>query len=522
MALLLVSIILCFALLGWNADASSSFLLLSGLQASLSLAAAHRRGLLRGVGNIELETVAFYADAIDMSGDGLAWLSEPGLMWEAAEKDAADKGVPVKEYVANLKANMTKFANSDVVYGREELLLALRMAFSGDGQFCLLLGGKNVGKSIILQTLRNEFNNANANAENETRRLILYVDARGSPGDLEAGLAESIATLCLKDVVPPDKFESANLRGPVGAYEEILKDNPLAAAALRPWFERLTLNVLGTGTSAQIQSNLLTTFVELAKTKNAYPVVIIDEANVVLGDGTEDTKNFLINLVKRTKQDKQLTMIMASSEHSYPYRLESEGLNLEDVSWVIFAGEIPPSDMWKLLVNATNVKDSNETVIGMGPRLAELCLAAYGGHFLRVQNAISELSLQQARFKALSLFPDLVSNILTCLDTDKSTRPLLEALAKSGLAPIATHTNTAVEMIVKLNIGGVVRRGSNICGLSETKWAGTKCDYALIPSSESVRLAIARSLDANPASTLFWSLRLYMIFVILWRLLRLP
>jgi hypothetical protein len=201
-------------------------------------------------------------------------------------------------------------------------------------------------------------------------------------------------------------------------------------------------------------------------------------------------------------------MIMASSEHSYPYRLESEGFHLQDISRLIFAGEIPPSDMWKLLVNATCVKGSNETgtMIGMGPRLAELCLAAYGGHFLRVRNAISDRSLQRAKFEAWSLFPDLTDNIIECLDFSMSTRPLLEAMAKSGFAPIERRkNNAAIEMIVKLNIGGVVRRGSNICGLSETKWAGTRCKYALILSSESVRLEIATSLDAKRG--LFWRLR---------------
>jgi hypothetical protein len=139
------------------------------------------------------------------------------------------------------------------------------------------------------------------------------------------------------------------------------------------------------------------------------------------------------------------------------------------------------------------------TMIGMGPRLAELCLAVYGGHFLRVQNAIIDLSLQQTRFKALALLPDLASNIIKCLDTYMSTRPLLEAMAKSGFAPIGTRENAAVDMIVKLNIGGVVRTGSTICGLSETKWSDTECDYALIPSSESVRLVIAMTLNVFPA-----------------------
>jgi hypothetical protein len=85
-----LSIIPSFALLGWNADSFSSSStdicpcdprLHARLSFStLSLDAAPHRGLLGGVGDVELENVAFYADTIDMSRNGLAWLSEPGLM----------------------------------------------------------------------------------------------------------------------------------------------------------------------------------------------------------------------------------------------------------------------------------------------------------------------------------------------------------------------------------------------------------------------------------------------------------
>jgi hypothetical protein len=61
------------------------------------------------------------------------------------------------------------------------------------------------------------------------------------------------------------------------------------------------------------------------------------------------------------------------------------------------------------------------------------------------------------------------------------------------------HRNAAVEMMAKLNIGGVVKEKSMVCGLSNTKWDSTTCEYALLPSSESVRLVIARTLSAKSA-----------------------
>jgi hypothetical protein len=188
--------------------------------------------------------------------------------------------------------------------------------------------------------------------------------------------------------------------------------------------------------------------------------------------------------------------------------VEREGLSLTDVSKVIFAGEISPSEMWKLLVNATYVQGSKEegdtinegdTIIGMGPRLAELCLAAYGGHFLRVKDAIGRLNRNESQFSASSHIPCVTSRIIDCLDTHARTRPLLKAMAKFGFAPIATPDNAAVEMIAKLGIGGVVERESKcmIFGLPETKWDGTNSSYALIPSTESMRLTIARTLNAR-------------------------
>jgi hypothetical protein len=98
------------------------------------------------------------------------------------------------------------------------------------------------------------------------------------------------------------------------------------------------------------------------------------------------------------------------------------------------------------------------------------------------------LRVNKSEFEASSLFTYSDRHIIECLDFSVSARPLLKAMALSGFAPIKEPKNAAVEMIAKLNIGGVVSRESTICGLPNTKWHGTECTYALIPSSESVRL----------------------------------
>jgi hypothetical protein len=81
------------------------------------------------------------------------------------------------------------------------------------------------------------------------------------------------------------------------------------------------LNVVCGYAKEEVPSQLLQKFVDLAKSKNAYPVVVIDEANGVLGTGKDDTEKILKELVSRTKQTMQMSLILASSEHAYPYQL---------------------------------------------------------------------------------------------------------------------------------------------------------------------------------------------------------
>jgi hypothetical protein len=82
-----------------------------------------------------------------------------------------------------------------------------------------------------------------------------------------------------------------------------------------------------------------------------------------------------------------LDVILASSDYAYPYLLENNGLNLNEITAILFAGEVPPKSMWELLVTKKN-GSTNKHVIGMGKNLARLLIASYGGHILRISQAL--------------------------------------------------------------------------------------------------------------------------------------
>jgi hypothetical protein len=75
-------------------------------------------------------------------------------------------------------------------------------------------------------------------------------------------------------------------------------------------------------------------------------------------------------IVRLTKQEGKLTVLLTSSEHGYPYKLPAIGLSLADLGTVIHVGEVPPGEMRELITVRW----------GMGDRLADSFLAVLGSH----------------------------------------------------------------------------------------------------------------------------------------------
>lgn len=115
---------------------------------------------------------------------------------------------------------------------------------------------------------------------------------------------------------------------------------------------------------------VLEAFVKAAQKRNEYPILIIDEANLAFSPDGSKNKPMLDKLVQLTKQQREMMTLLTSSEHAYPYKLNRIGFNQADLTNVIYAGEIPPKEMRELLVSR----------LGMGDRLADGFLSAFGGH----------------------------------------------------------------------------------------------------------------------------------------------
>ena len=131
-------------------------------------------------------------------------------------------------------------------------------------------------------------------------------------------------------------------------------------------------NVLASDTDGR---KALDAFVKAAQNKNEYPILIIDEANLAFSPGVSKNKPMLDKLVRLTKQERDMMTLLTSSDHGYPYKLKGIGFNTADLHNVIHAGEISPKEMRELLVSR----------LGMGDKLADGFLAAFGGHIYTME-----------------------------------------------------------------------------------------------------------------------------------------
>ena len=187
---------------------------------------------------------------------------------------------------------------------------------------------------------------------------------------------------------------------------------------------------------------------------------------------------------------------MSSSKNAFPFRLDQLGFNPCNFTKLIFAGEVPPADMFALLT----------THWGIGEHLATAFMNFYGGHVFDAYNAIFELSeLKEKYIQESPWSTSLKLNALpSCWDmasgseSDRNRmKQVLNSLAISGFSKIDSTSNDdkVVEMISSHSIGGVVSQGATVVGLPATVFNNT-CKRALVPAKQSVRLMIAMDLVA--------------------------
>ena len=186
-----------------------------------------------------------------------------------------------------------------------------------------------------------------------------------------------------------------------------------------------------------------------------------------------------------------MNVILVSSEHTFSFKLVEQklGFSINNFGKFIFAGEVSPKDMYQLLTSKW----------GVGDRLAVTLIDHFGGNIWDVYQALIRLSTEREYFYAVDSLTS--SQVIKCLkwkgNLDIGHEKMVEALrhlAVTGFYPIDEIDDPIAKVITANNVGGVVMKGSVIIGLPNEVWRSTDCALGIVPSKQSVRLAIAKQL----------------------------
>jgi hypothetical protein len=460
-------------------------------------------------------THKYYTTALDMSAPLLNRGS--GDFMEAARLDARERiglsqsvklsekeslavEASVREHLSSASCKRAAFLRSGVVHDREEITAALvEGVFKSEGELALLLGGKSVGKSLLLAELARRTDIVGSDG---AMRAVLYVDARRFNTNLAAGLeaallgeskelsGEVLWTWLGNQVLSrrrPQEIRPEALASPTISSASV-------AAILRGIGIEAMLNFSKKATTV-MEANLemLDRVVTLARKQRLYLCLVVDEVNLAFPTPhrqtplspdeqrmLSETKVLLERLVMLTKQTNAMNVLLVSSEYSYPYRLRHENFfNTSNISATLFAGEVPPAEMRTLLRDTWD----------LGPRLSDVFLAFYGGHIYMASRALPKLAAQLDAFKCTSVAPDgAVGAIAAALGSGRSSseknkaRALLRSAAQRGFAPVQEEGDASAQALARANLGGLVNSEGLVVGLPESVRGKSK--FGFVPSSQ--------------------------------------
>ena len=393
--------------------------------------------------------------------------------WEVATTVANAANSTTGSYLTEVNRTATAFLQRRDAVDRDDVIAKLCEQMQIKGRFCLALGGRNLGKTLLKEK---------AIARCKAAVNILSVNMRDADM-LGKDVMRALNSQGLKSIGWARlslKMLGAVIRLPVDYALKRISGLSGAGAAAKEAF--------GVA-SSQCQVNI-DNFISRSR---KIPSIIIDEANLALpgmnaGDGSGVAGSALQALAKWTKETSQASVTLVSSEFGYPFRLVASGLALSTIGKVIIIGEVPESDMLKML------KDD----WGMDTDLAEMFYNYFGGDIYTTKQALESLMEKKDNFDpfAVARCPGLPS----CVE-DAAARAHLENIAKQGFSLVKNvETDEGANMIAQKNVGGVIDKDAITFGLP-TIFTGTDRKWAVIPSSYHMKLLIAHELQNIPLPT---------------------
>ena len=377
--------------------------------------------------------------------------------WEVANDAARDDGVSAATYLQKINQTASAFISKKTPVDREDAIDCLNQVMATKGSLFIVLGGNNLGKTLLKEVA---IRRCGANL------AMLEVDMRD------------------EDMLGKSMMEALDLQRRK-SLRRVLLLAELAAAMIR--FPSEAKGLVEIVSRAQISVG---NFIRKSVRRNKIPCIIVDEANKALPglterDGSPEANSALTAITKWTKQTDQASVILISSEFGYPFRLMDNGLKLPTIKKVIVIGEVPEADMMKML----------QEEWGMTKSLAEKLYEYFGGDIYTTKKALDSLIEKKDKF-----YPYAVMNVpgLPSLCEDPEARAHLENIARQGFSLVKdVKTDRGARMIAEENVGGVINREATTFGLPEI-FTGTDRKWAVIPSTYHMRMMIVHELENTP------------------------
>ena len=393
--------------------------------------------------------------------------------WEVANDAARDDGVSAATYLQKINQTASAFISKKTPVDREDAIDCLNQVMATKGSLFIVLGGKNLGKTLLKEAAIRRCGDNLAMLEVDMRDEDMLGKSMMEALDLQRRKSLRRVLLLAELAAAMIRFPSEFL------FKFRMKPVERGGEAAKGLVEIVSRAQISVGN-----------FIRKSVRRNKIPCIIVDEANKALPglterDGSPEANSALTAITKWTKQTDQASVILISSEFGYPFRLMDNGLDLGAIKKVIVIGEVPEADMMKML----------QEEWGMTKSLAEKFCEYFGGDIYTTKQALDSLIEKKDKFD-----PYAVMNVpgLPSLCEDPKARAHLENIARQGFSLVKNvKTDRGARMIAEENVGGVINREATTFGLPEI-FTGTDRKWAVIPSTYHMRMMIVHELENTP------------------------
>ena len=388
--------------------------------------------------------------------------------------------MPILEKFGEVMVRATHHVDkSGKVVDRGSAISAVIQSINSTGVLTLVLGGKNLGKTLLKEV-------AVERCRTDGEVVVLSANMRLQPGKTLLDVLFGIANETLQEMSAKSEFQPylAPVMRIFAAFVSVAENMGAAATPIANFVKELAGMEIG-----KAKVNALDVFLEMVRNTSKQSAIVVDEANLRLPGlmGGKDVlemkaaKAALAAITCWTKEKKLSSVVLISSELAYPFSLQLAGLDLRDIGNVIVIGEVPESDMLKML----------QEDWGMTKSLAKKFYEYFGGDIYTTKQALESLIKREDKFD-----PYVVMTVpgLPLLCKDPEARAHLENIARQGFSLVEdVKTGRGARMIAEENVGGVINKKVTTFGLPEI-FTRTVDEWAVIPSTYHMRMTSWRIL----------------------------